>query len=166
MKQSDIFSIILVASIGTLAAFFVCDALLGDPDERATSFKVIAPISKELTQPNSEVFNPDAINPTVEVYVGECRDVDRNGILDRAELVSCGKATPEQKTEAEKTEKEKQEKTTEEKKKKLQEGRQGDSNDVEAINNQGQTVRPGNNQTGGADNNEGRIEPSRPPEGR
>ena len=29
--------------------------------------------------PNAEVFNYDALNPTVEVYIGECESYDANG---------------------------------------------------------------------------------------
>lgn len=94
MKQSDIFSVILVSSAGILIAFFGCNAILGNPDERTASFRVIEPISSNLAEPNPETFNPEAINPTIEVYVGDCQDVDRNGILDRAELAACGKADP------------------------------------------------------------------------
>lgn len=90
MKQSDIFSIILVGSIGTFAAFFLCNALLGNPDEATVEF--VGPreiISSKLTQPDAEVFNSSAQNPTIEVYVGDCEDVDHNGILDETETLLC-----------------------------------------------------------------------------
>lgn len=32
-----------------------------------------------LTQPDDEIFNYDALNPTVEVYVGDCKEVDSEG---------------------------------------------------------------------------------------
>lgn len=109
MKQSDIFTIIIIASVGMIGAFFISNALLGNPDELTMSHKNISPISTEVTAPDSETFNLEAINPTVEVYVGQCEDVDQNGILDRAELVACGKASPER-TEEEKTKAEEQKK--------------------------------------------------------
>lgn len=90
MKQSDIFSLILIASVGTLAAFFVCQSLMGDPDEASVTFTALAnPVVSTLADPDPEVFNSAAINPTVEVYVGACEDADRNGILDAAELEAC-----------------------------------------------------------------------------
>ena len=70
--------------------------LLGNPDERSVSFKSIKPIEATLDEPDPETFNVDAINPTVEVYVGDCQDIDQNGIIDRAELVACSKAAPEE----------------------------------------------------------------------
>lgn len=90
MKQSDIFTLILIASVGTLAAFFVCQSLMGNPDDASVKFKALAqPITSTLIAPDPEVFNSAAINPTVEVFVGECEDIDQNGILDAAELEAC-----------------------------------------------------------------------------
>ena len=105
MRRSDIFTVTFVASVGVLLTFIACSFLLGDPDTRYLKHKTIGKITADLTSPDPEVFNVDAINPTVEVYVGSCEDVDRNGILDRAELVACGRATPEKAAEEEKKEK-------------------------------------------------------------
>lgn len=110
MKRSDIFTITFVASVGILLTFIASSFLLGDPDARYLKHKTIGKITADLTSPDPEVFNVDAINPTVEVYVGSCEDVDRNGILDRAELVACGRATPETAAEEEKKEKEAEDK--------------------------------------------------------
>ena len=92
MKQSDIFTLILVAGIGSLASFFLCNVILGDPDEASVEFTRLSQvISADLTEPDPEIFNSTAINPTIEVYVGDCEDIDQNGILDMAELVACGR---------------------------------------------------------------------------
>ncbi len=58
-------------------------------------------ISEKLLQaPDPEIFNAGAINPTIEVYVGDCEDIDQNGILDMAELIACGrKEAPEEEGE-------------------------------------------------------------------
>lgn len=92
MKQSDIFTIIAVALVGIIASTLIFNLIIGNPDEKYVSFKVVEVIEPELESPNAEVFNPDAINPTVEVYVGECVDQDQNGVLDEAELIACGRA--------------------------------------------------------------------------
>lgn len=113
MRRSDIFTVTFVASVGVLLTFIACSFLLGDPDTRYLKHKTIGKITADLTSPDPEVFNVDAINPTVEVYVGSCEDVDRNGILDRAELVACGRATPETAAEEEKKEKAAEEKKEE-----------------------------------------------------
>lgn len=92
MRQSDVFTLILIAGIGTLAAFFVCKTLLGDPDEASVKYKTVSRVvSSELVAPDQEVFNSTAINPTVEVFVGDCEDIDQNGILDETELKACSR---------------------------------------------------------------------------
>ena len=92
MKQSDIFTLILVAGIGLFCSFFVVQLLLGDPKEAMVTFRTVVPIESSLVDPDPEVFHSSAINPTVEVYVGECEDIDQNGILDDMELEACAKA--------------------------------------------------------------------------
>ena len=92
MKQSDIFTLVLIAGIGTLASFFVCNMIFSDPNEASVTFKTVSSvIEPDLVSPNAEIFNSTAINPTIEVYVGNCEDIDQNGILDMAELVACGR---------------------------------------------------------------------------
>lgn len=99
MKQSDIFSILIIASVGTLISYFVVNSFLGNPDLQYANIKTIEAISPDLEEPDSELFNPAAINPTVEVFVGECQDVDGNGILSREELIACGKIVEEKTNE-------------------------------------------------------------------
>ncbi len=90
MKQSDVFTLILVAGIGTLGAFFACQAILGDPNAASVTFKKVnREVNSSLVAPDPEIFNSTAINPTVEVYVGGCEDIDQNGILDESELKIC-----------------------------------------------------------------------------
>ncbi len=89
MKQSDIFTIVIIALVGTLAAFFGVSSFLGDPDKATAEIVTVQDVSASLTEPDSELFNSYAINPTVEVYVGSCEDVDHNGILSQAELIQC-----------------------------------------------------------------------------
>jgi len=92
VKRSDIYSLILIAGIGTLAAFLACNALLGDPNKASVEFKTVSTVlTSDLAEPNEEIFNGTAINPTIEVYVGDCEDIDQNGMLDKAELIACGR---------------------------------------------------------------------------
>ena len=91
MKKSDIITIFMVAAVGMLVSFFVVNALLGNPDDAYESYKTIEVIDAGLAEPDPEVFNSNAINPTIEVYVGDCEDVDQDGLLSQAELVACGR---------------------------------------------------------------------------
>lgn len=101
MKQSDIFSIIIIGTVGTLAAYFAVNALLGDPNLQSVTIKTIEEISPALTEPDPELFNSNAINPTVEVLIDGCEDVDKNGILSREELIKCKKIEDDTKVEEE-----------------------------------------------------------------
>lgn len=92
MRQSDIFTVIAVAVVGVLVSSMLLNMILGNPDEKSVSFKTVEVIEATLETPDPEVFNPEAINPTVEVYVGDCVDQDQNGELDEAELIACGRA--------------------------------------------------------------------------
>ena len=91
MKQSDIITVVIIAVVGTIAAYFGVNMFLSNPADATYQFKVIEGVTADLSNPDSEIFNKDAINPTIEVYVGDCQDVDQNGIIDKAELVNCGK---------------------------------------------------------------------------
>lgn len=65
----DLTTSIIAAVIGVAVAFFVSNLLI--PGLSPTQFKTISgSTSYGLTEPNSEVFNFRALNPTVEVYVG------------------------------------------------------------------------------------------------
>ena len=151
MKQSDIFTIIIIASIGMVAAFFASNALLGNPDELSMKHKTITPISTEIVEPDPETFNLDAINPTVEVYVGQCEDVDQNGILDRAELVACGKATPKETVEDQK-------KTDEQKKAEEQKKTEDQNNTNNQTNTDTQTQTNTDNQSNNSSNTTNQTE--------
>ena len=91
MKQSDIFTILVVATVGVVVSSFLVNMLLGDPNTKSVTFKTIEVIEATLASPDPEVFNSEAINPTIEVYVGDCVDQDQNGQLDEAELIACGR---------------------------------------------------------------------------
>lgn len=91
MNRSDFFTVAVVVTIGVIVSVLLTNMLLGDPNSKSVTFKTVEEISADLVDPDPEVFNPDAINPTVEVYVGDCVDQDQNGELDEAELIACGR---------------------------------------------------------------------------
>lgn len=89
MKRFDVISMVLIAVLGIVVAAWVCDALLGNPDEESVTFNTIEEIKSDLGDPDPDTFNVNAINPTVEVYVGTCVDADSDGVLSEAELTAC-----------------------------------------------------------------------------
>lgn len=71
MKKTDVAMIILIAGVGVLIAYFIAVNIpfLKVPDE-GIKVQKIREITSEVREPNEEVFNKGAINPTVEVVVG------------------------------------------------------------------------------------------------
>ena len=71
MKKTDIAMIVLIAGISVVASYFAMNAWLGDPSEKKAEVKTMEVVSSEFVQPNNEIFNKSAINPTVEIVIGE-----------------------------------------------------------------------------------------------
>jgi hypothetical protein len=71
MKRSDIAMIVFIASISMLLSYFIAKTLIGDVQNEAVTVKTVDAISKDVNSPDTRVFNDDAVNPTVEVYIGE-----------------------------------------------------------------------------------------------
>ena len=85
-RGKDLASTLVVGVGGMLIAFFVCNLLL--PEMKDVSFKAVGDVSSQLANPDEEVFNAKALNPTVEIYVGngqEVQDGATDTILDEDE---------------------------------------------------------------------------------
>ena len=95
MKKKDIISIVAVAVLGVVAAIVTVNSILGDINDKSVTFRSIDVVSSDVGTPDPEVFNPRAINPTVDVYVGNCVDKNGNGQLDEDELIGCSKVEEE-----------------------------------------------------------------------
>lgn len=78
MKKSDIAMIILIASVSILVAYFVAKGLLGDVKSQSVKVKVADSISSEVEQPDPKTFNTNAVNPTVEVIIGDGNAAPQN----------------------------------------------------------------------------------------
>ena len=79
MKQDLVISI-FAAVVGALVAYFVCGMFLPSFDDTSVSITNLA--SEEsfvLDEPESEIFNYRSVNPTVEVWVGDCKSLSDNG---------------------------------------------------------------------------------------
>ena len=71
MKKTEIAMIILIASVSMFATFLIARTLLGDSIKREKTVPVVTEVKDELVPPSKLIFNDDAINPTVEVYVDQ-----------------------------------------------------------------------------------------------
>lgn len=82
MKKTEIAMIILIASVSMFATFLIARTLLGDSIKREKTVPVVTEVKDELVPPSKLIFNDDAINPTVEVYVDQ--DVGESSPQDAA----------------------------------------------------------------------------------
>jgi hypothetical protein len=67
--KAELATAIGTAIMGILIAFFVTNIFIGDI-EPVNVKTVDSNVSTELSDPDPEIFNYKALNPTVEVYVG------------------------------------------------------------------------------------------------
>ncbi len=104
MSKKDIISIIAVAILGVVAAFVGVNSILGDINDKSATFRSIEVVNSSVGEPDPEVFNPEAINPTVDVFVGNCVDKNGNGQLDDDEKIGCNKETGQEEQIIEDTE--------------------------------------------------------------
>ena len=78
--KTDLASSIGVAIAGVVIAYLLCNLIVIGPiqesQENATVKTIDSSISIDLAEPNAEIFNYKALNPTVEVYVGNCEEYD------------------------------------------------------------------------------------------
>jgi hypothetical protein len=90
VKKTDIALVIFIAGISILIAYFVAKAVIGDPGEQVATVRTAVPITGSISAPSKEIFNEDAINPTVEVVIGEDGavedDLDFDGIADSKDV--------------------------------------------------------------------------------
>jgi len=74
MKGSSLATVALVAIIATIATAFIVNSFLGDPSDETVDVKYMDIIVPGVENPDPEVFGIRAVNPTVEVYVGNCKE--------------------------------------------------------------------------------------------
>jgi hypothetical protein len=71
MKTTDIAMLILIASVSIMVAYGVVSAVPGLKFSGQTAkVKTIDLFSSDVQKPDPNVFNPTAINPTVDVTIG------------------------------------------------------------------------------------------------
>lgn len=71
MKKNDIALLILIASISLVASFLLVKAFFGEPQATQTKVEKVEAISATIDKPPVNVFNIDAINPTVIIQIGD-----------------------------------------------------------------------------------------------
>lgn len=99
--KTDLATSIIAAVIGVVISYVICNLLL-PPLENVTFNTLSSSNNYTLVEPNDDVFNFRALNPTVEVYVGDCSEYDENGeCKDNITSVSEDETTTEDETQTE-----------------------------------------------------------------
>lgn len=76
--KSDLATSAIVFAVGAGIAYFACNMML--PPIKSVSIETVEGDSNySIEEPDNEVFNYRAINPTVEVYIGDCTAYDDRG---------------------------------------------------------------------------------------
>jgi hypothetical protein len=76
--KNDLATAIVAAIAGVVISYFICNMLIGKSGD--FSFTAVdSSVSSDLATPSPELFNYRALNPTVEVYVGNCTEVNMYG---------------------------------------------------------------------------------------
>lgn len=70
MKRQDLAMILLIASVSMMGSYFIANTIVGDASSKAVTIKTIDAINPEVDEPDQRIFNKDAVNPTVEVFIG------------------------------------------------------------------------------------------------
>jgi len=76
--KTDLATSIGAAIAGLVIAYFVTNLFIG-PIEDVTYKTVNSTIDASVVDPNPEIFNYRALNPTVEVFIGACTEYADNG---------------------------------------------------------------------------------------
>lgn len=72
MKKTDIAMVILIASASILVAFFVANSLpFLKISDKGETVKTAEKINSNVTEPDTKLFNGEAVNPTVETVIGK-----------------------------------------------------------------------------------------------
>ena len=84
MKNTDIALVILIAAVSIGLSYWLGNLLLGDPSDDTYQISYVEGVSAEIMQPDIETFNPSGINPTVEVIIGTCKEVEVDKKKDKS----------------------------------------------------------------------------------
>lgn len=70
MKKNDIAILLLIISVSALIAFLIGRAIVGEPRNQVAKVESAERISSDIVEPDTKVFNKNAINPTVPIKIG------------------------------------------------------------------------------------------------
>lgn len=70
MKKSDIATIVLIAGFGVIVSYFAVSALpMFKAENQTAEVPTATPMTATVEEIDKDVFNSDAVNPTVEINI-------------------------------------------------------------------------------------------------
>lgn len=70
MKKNEIALLLLIVSIVAIATYFIVDAIVGKAAAEPVNVEKAEKFSSQVVTPSDEIFNSNAINPTVKTQIG------------------------------------------------------------------------------------------------
>lgn len=78
--KADLASSIGLAVVGVIISYLICNLLVSNWTTSDYVVKTIeTTVSSDVADPDPNIFNYRSLNPTVEVYVGDCKEYDADG---------------------------------------------------------------------------------------
>lgn len=71
MKKADIIMIILVVSLSLMASYFLVNHFFSNSKTSSLDVKTMTNVDSDLPEVNKKIFHKNAINPTVEIIIGQ-----------------------------------------------------------------------------------------------
>jgi len=76
--KKDLATAIITALVGVILAYFIVGGVFLKEPKPVTIKTLSTSVDNTVPEPNPEIFNYRAINPTVETYV-DCKNYDASG---------------------------------------------------------------------------------------
>lgn len=76
--KNDLATAVIAAIAGVVISYYICNMFVGTSGDFSFN-SVDSSVNSDLASPDPELFNYKALNPTVEVYVGNCTEVNVYG---------------------------------------------------------------------------------------
>lgn len=76
MRRKDIAVIVAVMIFSAVVSMLLSKLLFGKPQNRQQQVEVVQPISAEFNEPDKRYFNPNSIDPTQPIQIGNFSNPD------------------------------------------------------------------------------------------
>jgi len=82
VKRSEIMIIAVVALVSVAVAYAIANSFLGSVASNPTSIETVDKFDTSFGEVDKTIFNSDAINPTVQIVIGDGSSADTSTAAD------------------------------------------------------------------------------------